>query len=53
MAVEPDGGLWAFSDPAVERLSPAQKHLVRMGPDNAALVQAKLRELADALGVPR
>jgi hypothetical protein len=26
---------------------------VRMGPDNAAVVQAKLRELADALGVPR
>jgi len=53
VAVEPDGGLWAFSDPAVERLSPAQKQLVRMGPDNAAVVQAKLRELADALGVPR
>jgi hypothetical protein len=53
VAVEPDGGLWAFSDPAVEGLSPAQKDLVRMGPDNAAVVQAKLRELADALGVPR
>lgn len=53
VAVEPEGGLWAFSAPAIERLSPAQKHLVRMGPENAGLVQAKLRELADALGVPR
>jgi len=53
VAVEPDGGLWAYRAPDVEGLTPAQKNLVRMGPDNAALVQAKLRELADAMGVPR
>ncbi|MBI5629709.1 MAG: DUF3014 domain-containing protein [Elusimicrobia bacterium] len=39
-------------DGSFERLSEAQKHLLRMGPMNAAKVQAKLRELARALGVP-
>ena len=40
-----------FADPALEELSPAQKTLLRMGPGNARLVQAKLRELAPALGL--
>jgi len=40
-----------FADPALEELAPAQKVLLRMGPDNARLVQAKLRELAAALGL--
>lgn len=40
-----------FADPALEALSPAQKQLLRMGPDNARRVQAKLRELAAALGL--
>ncbi len=52
-AVQPDGGQWAFSAAELEALSPAQKDLLRMGPENAGRVQAKLRELADALGVPR
>lgn len=46
-----DGGVWVFRDPALESLSPAAKHLVRMGPENARRVQAKLRELAAAIGV--
>lgn len=46
-----DGGVWAFRDPALESLSPAAKHLVRMGPENARRVQEKLRELAGAIGV--
>lgn len=41
---------WAMADPALENLSAAQKHLLRLGPRNEAKVQAKLRELAVALG---
>jgi hypothetical protein len=39
-------------DSALEGLSDAQKHLLRMGPENVGAVQAKLREMAAALGVP-
>lgn len=49
--VQPEDGTYVFADPALESLSPAAKHLVRMGPENTSLVQAKLRELADAIGV--
>jgi hypothetical protein len=35
----------------LEELSPAQKHLLRMGPANVQKIQSKLRELASALGV--
>ena len=37
-------------DPKLEELSPAQKHLLRMGPENLQLIQVKLREIALALG---
>ncbi len=40
-----------FADPALEALSPAQKHLLRLGPSNARRVQAELRALASALGL--
>jgi len=33
-------------------LTAAQKQLLRMGPENARIVQAKLCEIALALGVP-
>lgn len=49
--VEPDEGVYVFRDPALEARSPAAKHLLRMGPENARRVQAKLRELADAIGL--
>ncbi len=39
-------------DPVLEGLSDAQKHLLRTGPENVGAVQAKLREIAAALGVP-
>ena len=42
-----------YANPQLESLTPAQKHLMRMGPEQAARVQAKLRELALALGIPR
>jgi hypothetical protein len=41
-----------WDDPALERLTPAQKQLLRTGPRNVRLVQAKLRELHAALVAP-
>ena len=43
---------YAFADPMDERLTAAQKQLLRMGPENTRIVQAKLREIALALGIP-
>jgi hypothetical protein len=50
--VVPHAGTYAFVNPRLEALSPAQKQLLRMGPENARAVKAKLREIAIALGVP-
>jgi len=50
--VVPNAGTYAFADPRLEALAPAQKQLLRMGPENARAVKAKLREIALALGVP-
>jgi hypothetical protein len=52
IAVSPAPVLYKFADERLERLAPAQKQLVRMGPRNARLVQDKLREVGLALGVP-
>jgi len=41
--------VYEFADPRLERLTPAQKQLLRMGARNARLVQSKLEELARAL----
>lgn len=41
--------LWEFRDPALEALSPPQKHLLRMGPANVRLIQSKIREIQAAL----
>jgi hypothetical protein len=46
------GNAYEYRDPELEALSPAQKHLLRMGPDNIQRIQAKLRELAGALDLP-
>lgn len=43
---------YAFVDPALEKLSPAQKHLLRMGPQNTRRIQRKLTEIKRALGLP-
>ena len=42
---------YAIADETLESLSAAQKHFLRMGPRNVGLAQAKLRELAAAMGV--
>ena len=41
---------YTMEDPALENLAPLQKQLIRMGPDNMKIIQAKLRDLAQALG---
>ena len=43
---------YGFRDPELEALSAAQKHLLRMGPDNAAVVIDKLRQIARLLDLP-
>jgi hypothetical protein len=48
----PSGIVYAFVDPKLEGLSAAQKHLLRMGPQNVQAIQSKLREIADYLGIP-
>lgn len=44
-------GRFVYADRAIESLTPAQKHLVRMGPENARRVQEKLREISGALAL--
>ena len=52
-ALEPRGAeMFAYADSRLERLSAAQKHLLRMGPRNVRIIQEKLRELGTALGIP-
>jgi hypothetical protein len=46
------GALYQFNDPRLERLTAAEKQLVRMGPRNVRAIQRKLREIALALGIP-
>jgi hypothetical protein len=42
---------YQFVDPDIESLPTATKQLLRMGPDNMRIVQAKLREIAVQLGL--
>lgn len=46
------GAGYVLADERLEALGPVEKHLLRMGPRNALRVQAKARELAQALGFP-
>ena len=50
--VRPSGGVYEFASPGLEQLSSAQKLLIRTGPTNARKIQARLREIALALGIP-
>jgi hypothetical protein len=47
----PEGAIWLFADPRLEELTAVEKHLLRMGPRNEKLVQAKARDLLKALGM--
>jgi len=46
-----DEATYAFADPALEARRGLTKQLLRAGPDNTRLIQAKMRELAGALGL--
>ncbi|MCP3169196.1 DUF3014 domain-containing protein [Myxococcus qinghaiensis] len=43
------GALYVYADPALEALTPAQKHLLRMGPSNLRHIQGKVREVSQKL----
>lgn len=43
---------YAYADDDLERLSDAQRHLLRMGRQNATAVQAKLSDIRSAFGWP-
>jgi len=43
---------YAWADDELEGLSSAQRHLLRMGPDNVSLIQGKVGELRAALAAP-
>jgi hypothetical protein len=47
--LERPGVVWRYRDERLEGLAPAQKHLLRLGPGNAARVRAKLAEVAERL----
>jgi Protein of unknown function (DUF3014) len=42
---------YEYADPRLQSLSSAQRQLLRMGPRNVRIIQAKLRELAPLLGL--
>ncbi|MEE4383614.1 MAG: DUF3014 domain-containing protein [Pseudomonadales bacterium] len=44
--------MYEFADPRLEGLEPAQKLLLRIGPDNRARVKGKLREVRALLELP-
>lgn len=46
--VKPEA-VYLFEDPELEALTAGQKILLRMGPDNAAVVKQKLREISNLL----
>jgi len=39
-------------DSSLENLTPSQKHLLRMGPENIEIIQGKLEDIALELGIP-
>lgn len=51
--VEPLVVTYAWADEELEALSGAQRHLLRMGPENVAKIQNKLGELRAALAAPK
>jgi hypothetical protein len=50
--VEQRAIVYAYAEDDLENLTVAQKHLLRMGPQNVGIIQAKLRELRDVMGWP-
>jgi hypothetical protein len=50
--VEGRGATWAFADPELEALDPAQKQLLRMGPENMARIVEKLKDVKARIQSP-
>jgi len=48
--IEKDVLTYLMMNPDLENLNSAQKHLLRMGPDNMRIIQSKLREIALLMG---
>jgi hypothetical protein len=44
---------WRFARPDLESLAAADKHLLRMGPRNMRLIEAKATEIEEALSLPK
>lgn len=53
VAVDSPKVLYQFADPSLESLSPAEKQLLRLGPDHARALQEKLAAIAAAIGLPQ
>ena len=49
--LEPRGALYAYADPHLEQLAPAQKQVLRTGPRNTRVILGKVRDIALALGI--
>jgi len=49
VALRPKGVTFAYSDPKLESLSPAQKQFLRLGTRNSQAIRAKLEEIAALL----
>jgi hypothetical protein len=45
-------GVYVYADQKLEQLPEVEKHLMRMGPRNEGIVQAKAKELLAELGLP-
>ncbi|HEY6006118.1 MAG TPA: DUF3014 domain-containing protein [Anaeromyxobacter sp.] len=52
VALSNEGGVWVFADARQERLGDLEKQLLRMGPRNERRLQAKAREIREALQLP-
>ena len=51
LELQPNEAIYEFRTVNIEMRSPVEKHLIRMGPENTRRIQAKLRELSDAIAV--
>jgi hypothetical protein len=53
VVLTPKVDTYQYVDPSLEKLTPPQKALLRMGPENGRALQRKLGEVADELGLDR
>jgi hypothetical protein len=52
VAVRASEGIYELADPGLEALGDVEKHLLRTGPRNTRILQAKARAILDALRLP-